>query len=163
MQNKPYFFNEGLRGGSAIWEKFPNKIVEGVPQSSFVFCPAPHRWHIHLYPLYDVLDHTNHIFSVRPHIRIHKLHVYWVGWLDPPQNTTTTSTWQVLTIWTGRFLWGGGACFLARFDMCRHDMIWYVLAAIYPTKVDSCNAGSRLGDFIPSQRNHETSPHAAHS
>ena len=26
---------------------------------------VPHRWHLHLSPQYDVLDHTNHIFSVR--------------------------------------------------------------------------------------------------
>ena len=24
---------------------------------------VPHRWHLHLSPLYDVLDHTNHTFS----------------------------------------------------------------------------------------------------
>ena len=27
------------------------------------FVVVPHRWHLHLSPLYDVLDHTNHTFS----------------------------------------------------------------------------------------------------
>ena len=30
-----------------------------------LFVVVPHRWHLHLSPLYEVLDHTNQIFSVR--------------------------------------------------------------------------------------------------
>ena len=31
----------------------------------FVVVVVPHPWHLHLSPLYEVLDHTNQIFSVR--------------------------------------------------------------------------------------------------
>ena len=34
-----------------------------VALSSLVRVFVPHRWHLHLSPLYDVLDYTNHTFS----------------------------------------------------------------------------------------------------
>ena len=37
---------------------------------------VPHRWHLHLSPPYDVLDHTNHMISVRiwswQHVSVNK-------------------------------------------------------------------------------------------
>ena len=44
-----------------------SQIRSWVALSSLVVCrpSVPHRWHLHLSPLYDVLDHTNQIFSVR--------------------------------------------------------------------------------------------------
>ena len=46
-----------------------SQIKSWVALSSLVVRPSvrpsvPHRWHLHLSPLSDVLDHTNHIFSV---------------------------------------------------------------------------------------------------
>ena len=44
-------------------QRFPDQKLS----SSIFTCwlSVPHRWHLHLSPLYDVLDHTNQIFSVR--------------------------------------------------------------------------------------------------
>ena len=44
-------------------QRFPDQKLSS---SIFTCClsrPAPHRWHLHLYPQCDVLDHTNQIFS----------------------------------------------------------------------------------------------------
>ena len=50
-----------LRNSASSFHWLSSSIFTVCRSSSFV----PHRWHLLSSPLYDVSDHTNHIFSVR--------------------------------------------------------------------------------------------------
>ena len=64
---------------------------------SFVCLSVPHRWHLHLSPLYDVLDQTNQIFSESKWLPLSTDPL--TTYPSPTQTHQTQPTWPFLHLW----------------------------------------------------------------